>query len=129
MLQYSLNQSMATRLDSPAYLASRVVLGLAIGVRLWALIPIPLGIAMFSMTPSYTTELLRSPIGWLLLALGIAFTAGGYAVNELAVRLSRKGKLPVGALLIVVSTIFLTFPALWIVFVGPALVVLLQHPS
>ena len=77
---------MATRLDSPTYLANRFVLGLAVGVRLWALIPIPLGIGMFFITPSYSTELLRSPIGWLLLAVGIAFTAGGYAVNEFAVR-------------------------------------------
>jgi hypothetical protein len=120
---------MTTRLDSPAYLASRFASGIAIGVRLWALIPIPLGIAMFFITSSYTTELVRSALGWLLLALEIAFSAAGYAVNEFAVRLSRKGKLPVGAALIAVSTAFLTFPALWIVFLGPALVVLFQHPS
>ena len=120
---------MATRLDSPAYLASRVAWGLATAVRLWALVPIPLGIAMFFITPSYTTELIRSPIGWLLLALEIMFTAGGYALNEFAVRLSRKGKLPIGAALIAVSTVFLTFPALWIAFLGPALVVFIQHPS
>ena len=50
-------------------------------------------------------------------------------MNDFAVRLFRRGKLPVGALLIAVSTIFLTFPALWIVFIGPALVVFIQHPS
>jgi len=50
-------------------------------------------------------------------------------VNELAVRLSRKSKLPLGAALIAGSTVFLTFPALWIVFIGPALVIFIQHPS
>ncbi len=120
---------MTTRLDSPEYLASRVALGLATAVRLWALIPIPLGIAMFFITPSYSTELLRNPIGWLLLVLGIALTAGGYAANEFAIRLSRKGKLPIGLALVAVSTVFLTFPALWIVFIGPALIAFIQHPS
>ena len=96
---------------------------------MWAVIPIAIGIAMFVITPSYTAELLRSPIGWLLLALGIAFTAGGYAVNEFAIRLSRKGMLPIGAALVAISTVLLPFPALWMVFIGPALVVFIQHPA
>ncbi|HET7421175.1 MAG TPA: hypothetical protein VFL27_12410 [Candidatus Dormibacteraeota bacterium] len=118
-----------TRPDFPAELPRSVALGVVTGVRIWSVLPIPLGIAMFFVAPSYQTEMLRSPTGWLLLALWIALTASAYAVNEYAIRLSRRGRWPIGALLIAATTMFLTFPALWIVFLGPALVVLLQQPS
>jgi hypothetical protein len=114
---------MTSRLGSPGFLAARFASGLAIGARLAALVPIPIGIAMFAFAPNYTTELVGSPIGWLLLLLAIAFTAGGYAANELAIRLSRKGNLPIGTALIAASTVFLTFPALWLVLIGPAVVI------
>jgi hypothetical protein len=115
--------------DSRADLGSRMAWGLATAVRVSAALPIPILVAMFLIAPSYTTQLVRNPIGWLVLLLAIAFTAGAYGVNELAVRLCRKGKVPVGAALIAASTVLLTFPALWLVLIGPALVVFIEHPS
>jgi hypothetical protein len=120
---------MTERLSSASNLASRFVLGVAVGVQLSPLIPVPVAIAMAFFAPTYTGEFLRSPLGWLLLVLAIAFTVGGYAVNRVAVRLSRNGKLAIGAPLVAVSTFFLTFPALWIVLLGPAVLILIERPA
>jgi hypothetical protein len=81
---------------------------------------------MFFVAPTYSAPLLQSLLGWLLIALAITLTAGGYVVNQVAVGLVRRGKLAIGAALVAVSTVFLTFPALWIVFLGPAVLILVE---
>jgi hypothetical protein len=100
--------------------------GVLIGIRLLSLIPIPIGIAMFAFTPSYTMPMVHSGLGIAMLVLALGLVAGGFALSGVATRFLRTRRLGVGLLLAVVSVFFCTFPALWFVLIGPALVILIQ---
>jgi hypothetical protein len=100
--------------------------GVLIGIRLLPLIPIPIGIAMFAFTPSYTMPMVHSGLGIAMLVLALGLVAGGFALSRVATRFLSTRRLGVGLLLAVVSVFFCTFPALWLVLIGPALVILIQ---
>jgi hypothetical protein len=95
-------------------------------LRLLALIPIPIAVAMFVFTPTYTRPMVGSGLGIAILVLTLGFVAGGYALSAAAVRFVRSRRIGVGLLLAIVSVFFCTFPALWLVLIGPAAVILIQ---
>ena len=105
------------------------LVGVFYGSRAMVLLPIPIGIAMFVFAPSYTGVLVRSAVGFVALLLAVAVMACGYALTEVAIRMWRKGRVGLGALVAVASLVFLAFPALWLVLLGPALVILIQRPQ
>jgi uncharacterized transporter YbjL len=100
--------------------------GVLFGIRLVPLIPLPVAIAMFVFIPSYTTPMVRSGLGIAMLVLALGLIAGGYALSGVAARFLRTHRLGVGLLLAVVSVLFCTFPALWLVLIGPALLIVIQ---
>jgi hypothetical protein len=95
-------------------------------LRLLALIPIPIAVAMFVFAPTYTRPMVGSGLGIAILVLAVGFVAGGYALTAAAVRFVRSRRIGVGLLLALVSVFFCTFPALWLVLIGPAAVILIQ---
>jgi len=101
--------------------------GVLLGIRLLPLIPIPIGIAMFVFTPSYTMPMVHSGLGIAMLGLALGLVAAGYALSGVATRFLRTRRLGVGLLLAVVSVFFCTFPALWLVLLGPAVLILIQQ--
>src|SRR5438445_10965462 len=119
--------------DLGARMAKSLVRGYLIGAfygsRAMVLLPIPIGIAMFVFAPSYTGALVRSAVGFVVLLLAVVVMACGYALTEIAIRMWHKGRVGVGALVAVASLVFCAFPALWLVLLGPALVILIQKPQ
>jgi len=94
------------------------------------LLPIPIGIAMFVFTPSYTGLLVHSgAAGFAILLLTFVVIACGYALTEVAIRMWHKGRIALGTLVAVASLLFCAFPALWLVLLGPAIVVIIQKPQ
>lgn len=93
------------------------------------LLPIPIGIAMFLFAPSYAGALVRSAVGFMVLLLAAVVMACGYALTEVAIRMWHRGRVGVGALVGVASLVFCAFPALWLVLLGPALVIVIEKPQ
>jgi hypothetical protein len=106
----------------------RARLGWAVifALRLSALLPIPAGILMAVFTPNYTLQLVRSVPGIVVLVVALGFTAGGYVVSAVAARFVRGGRILLGLVLSLTSLVFCTFPALWLVFLGPAVLIFIQ---
>ena len=100
--------------------------GLYLGIRLLPLLPIPVGIAMFVFIPSYATPMVHNAVGIVMLVLALGLVAGGYALSAVAIGFFRTRRIAVGLLLAVVSLLFCAFPALWLVLLGPAVVIVLQ---
>ena len=71
-----------------------------------------------------------APLGVGLLVFGVVVIAAGYAATYFAARLLRAGR-PIAVVLVVLATTFLcAFPALWVVLLGPALLILMSsQPS
>ena len=82
---------------------------------------------MFVFTPSYTMPMVHSGLGIAMLGLALGLVAAGYALSGVATRFLRTRRLGVGLLLAVVSVFFCTFPALWLVLLGPAVLILIQQ--
>ncbi len=86
-------------------------------------------LAVFSIvTPSYMAPMFHDPLGILLLGVAAVVLVAGGAANLLAVRMLRAGRPMLTIALLLVSTIVCAFPALWLVLLGPALVIL-SHGS
>jgi len=105
------------------------LVGVFYGSRAMVLFPIPIGIAMFVFAPSYAGVLVRSVVGFGVLLLAVVLMACGYGLSEVAIRMWHKGRVGAGALVAVASLVFCAFPALWLVLIGPALVILIQKPQ
>ena len=89
-------------------------------------LPIVIGLVMFFVSPTYWTPMVQEPVGVFLLGIGVVLVAAGYGATYLAVRLLRAGRVAWVFLVVVATTFLLTFPALWVVLLGPALLILLQ---
>jgi hypothetical protein len=99
-------------------------------IRLFAFAPVPICIALFVFTPGYTMPMIHSALGIAMLVLAGGFVAGAYALSSVAIKFLRTRRMAVGLLLYAVSVLFCTFPALWLVFLGPAVLTLIQkQPS
>src|SRR5260370_14993190 len=120
--------------DIADQMAKSVVRGYLVGVffgsRAMVLLPIPIGIAMFVFTPSYTGLLVHSgAAGFAILLLTFVVIACGYALTEVAIRMWHKGRIALGTLVAVASLLFCAFPSLWLVLLGPAIIVIIQKPQ
>ena len=80
-------------------------------------------------SPTYMDPMIRDPLGVALLVLGVVVVAAGYAATYLAVRLLRARRPGWVFLLVVATTFICSFPALWLVLLGPAVVILMHRPS
>jgi hypothetical protein len=103
-----------------------VVAWIAIIINLVALTtPVVMVVALLIGSGTYFRPMIQQPLGIGLLAFGLVVIAAGYAATYLAVRLLRAGR-PIAVVLVVVATTFLcAFPALWVVLLGPALLILM----
>jgi hypothetical protein len=114
---------------SPALvLMMRAVDWAVIGMLGWTLLPVGIVVVMAFVTPNYWRPMF-SPAGLGLLAAGIAAIGLSVALAAFARRLARPTR---GALLAGLGTIMLGFLfqffALWVVLIGPALLIVL-NPS
>lgn len=106
--------------------AKRVFDWAVLGTLCWMVVPIAIAVVLAFEAPTYWSSMYSSPIGLVL--LGIAVVAIGISVGLwlLARRVAgpSRGRLlaGIGILLLAFVTQFVT---LWIVFLGPALVILL----
>jgi hypothetical protein len=98
-----------------------------IGMLCWALLPVGLTVVMTLITPSYWRPML-SLEGLGLLAAGIAAIGVSVALAAFARRFARptRGALLAGLGIIMVAFL-VQFVALWVVLLGPALIIL-QNP-
>jgi hypothetical protein len=98
-----------------------------IGMLCWALLPVGLTVVMTLITPSYWRPML-SLEGLGLVAAGIAAIGVSVALAAFARRFARptRGALLAGLGIIMVAFL-VQFVALWVVLLGPALIIL-QNP-
>ena len=101
---------------------------LAIALALVAVSPTFIGLFMFFLTPTYFRPIFESSVGFLLLGILVVAIGAGYAVLRVAVRLFRNRSGGFGFLVLAVYAMFWGF-ALWIVLIGPAVLILLQPRS
>lgn len=82
-----------------------------------------ISLVVFSfVTPTYMAPTFHDPLGLLLLGAAVVLLAAGGGVTLLAVRMMRAGRTLVTIGLLLVSTIVCAAPALWLVLLGPAIV-------
>lgn len=97
-----------------------------IGMLCWALLPVGIAAVMTLVTPTYWRPMF-SLGGLILLAVGVAAIGISVALAAVARRFARPTR---GALLaglgIVMVAILVQFVALWVVLLGPALLILLN---
>jgi len=107
-----------------------VVAWIAIIINLVALTtPVVLVVVLSIGSGTYFQPMIQSSFGVGLLAFGALVIAAGYAATYLAVRLLRSGR-PIAVVLVVLATTFLcAFPALWVVLLGPALLILMRSSA
>ena len=108
-----------------------VVAWIAIVANLVALTtPVVLVVVLSIGSGTYFRPMIQQPLGVGLLVFGVVVIAAGYAATYFAVRLLRAGR-PIAVVLVVLATTFLcAFPALWVVLLGPALLILMSgQPS
>lgn len=98
-----------------------------IAMRFWVFFPVGLGVLLAILTPTYWPPMLSAPLGIAILSVGVIVVAGGFALTEVADRLMRRGAggLAAGIALMAV-TFFLQFITLWIVLLGPAILILVN---
>jgi hypothetical protein len=95
-----------------------------IGMLCWALLPVGIAIVMFLITPTYWRPMFSLP-GLGLLAAGIASIGVSVALAAFARRFARPTRGPLLAGLGIIMVAFLVqFVALWVVLLGPALLIL-----
>ena len=92
-------------------------------------LPIVLVLVMLVVSPTYVEPMVRQPLGLALLGFGVVVLALGYGATYAAVRMLRAGRPTWVFLVVVATTIFCAFPTLWVVLLGPALLILLQPRS
>ena len=98
-----------------------------IAMRIWVLFPLGLGLLLALLAPSYWRPVLSAPLGLAILTGGLIVIAGGFALIEVAGRLMRRGHGGLAAgIAILACTFFLQFITLWIVLLGPAIVILVN---
>jgi hypothetical protein len=97
-----------------------------IGMLCWALLPVGIAIVMTIVTPTYWRPMV-SLVGLGLLVVGIAAIGISVALAAVARKFARPSR---GALLaglgIIMVAFFVQFFALWVVLLGPALLILLN---
>ena len=96
-----------------------------IGMLCFALLPVGLVVVMTAVTPTYWNPMFSSITGFGLLAAGVAAIGISVALAEVARRFARPSR---GALLaglgIIFAAFLVQFFALWVVLLGPALLIL-----
>lgn len=92
----------------------------------WVFVPIAFAVVLAFVAPTYWSSMYSSPIGFVLLGMAVVAVGISVGLSLLARRVAgpSRGRLlaGVGILLLAFLTQFVT---LWIVFLGPALVILL----
>lgn len=115
-------RSRSTQLTSESLIN---VVGIACIV--WLAIPLAIAMLMAIITPTYFEPMFTSVVGWLMLAVGATIVGGGAVLSLLAVNWMKRGGGFMAAGIVVVIVIFLAqFFTLWIVLLGPALLILLR---
>ena len=94
-----------------------------------ASLPLILGIFMAVVSPAYFRPLLTWPVGVACLGVLVVLTVVNVLVLGLGFRMAAGGKVGRGILLMVAAFFLLTFPSIWIVLLGPALVILTKGPK
>ena len=98
-----------------------------IGMLCWALLPVGLAVLMTAITPTYWRPMFSSMAGFGLLAAGVTAIGISVALAAVARRFARptRGALLAGLGIIMVAFL-VQFVALWVVFLGPALLILMN---
>jgi hypothetical protein len=88
------------------------------------ILPVIMLVVFSFVTSSYMRPMFHDPLGFLLLAIAAVVLVVGAGLTLLAVRMMRSGRPLLTVALLLVSTLVCAFPALWLVLLGPALVVI-----
>lgn len=111
-------------------MATRVFDWVVVGVICWVFFPIGLAVVLEVVAPTYWGPMFSSAVGIGLLGAGVVAIGIGIALAVVARRVVKpsRGRLLAGIGIILVA--FVTqFFTLWIVLLGPALVILLSPPA
>ena len=100
---------------------------MVVGCRAFLVLPPLAGAFSVIATPNYYRPIVEGVAGIAILVLAALVLIAAYSLNEAGGRLMRSGRL-IGMLLCVASVIC-TFATLWLVLLGPALVLTLQRTS
>jgi heme/copper-type cytochrome/quinol oxidase subunit 3 len=86
------------------------------------ILPVILLVVFSFLTPSYMAPMFHDPLGIALLAAAARVLAAGGAATMLGLRMLRTGRPGLTIALLLGSTILCATPALWLVLLGPAIV-------
>lgn len=103
-----------------------------VAMRFVVFFPVGLGLLMAILTPTYWGPMLSTPLGIAMLSAGVIEVAGAFVVTEVAGQLMRRGTRGIAAgIALVAITFFLQFITVWIVLLGPAILILVnaRQPS
>ena len=94
-----------------------------------ACLPVIIGISMMVAAPGYFHALWKWPIGVVCLGVLILLAVANVFGLRFGIQIAARGKVIQGLLVVVASYTLFTFPAVWIVLLAPALVILFQARS
>ena len=96
--------------------------------RFLTLLPIAVAVLLAVTSPTYFGPMFSTPVGVGLLVAGTFAIAGGYGLSEVGARLARReGARLAWGLVLICAVWLLQFFVLWIVLLGPAIVILSQQ--
>lgn len=96
---------------------------LVVSQVLFLILPVIFLVVFSFVTPNYMAPMFHDPLGIALLAVAAVVVAAGDAATVLAARMLRAGRPLLTIALLLVSTFVCAFPALWLVLLGPAIVI------
>lgn len=96
----------------------------------WVVLALPVGLAllMVIVTPGYFRPLWESVTGWVFIALFAIFQALGFLVTRWGVN-RFGGRPPAHRLFTLAVMVLIVFPSLWLVLLGPAIMIIVRHSS
>jgi hypothetical protein len=113
--------------ESPLVVLKRVFDWAVVGTLYWVLFPIALAVVMAIVTPTYWGSMFSTRAGIGLLGAGLLAIAIGGAPALIARKVARpsRGSLLAGVAILLVAFL-IQFFTLWVVLLGPALIILLS---
>jgi len=100
----------------------------AVAVRLLAVFPAVLALLMYIVTPTYFRPMVGSVVGWVLLSVFATMVFVGYRLAELGISLLGKARLAL-AVVVLAGFSITWLVAIWIVLLGPSVLILMKPRS
>jgi hypothetical protein len=98
-----------------------------LSVRIWIVVPVFVAVGLAVFEPEYWQPMHSTVLGWVLLFVAVNVVGISIGLTELGRRMMRRGGGWLAAgLMMLVATFLVQFIAIWLVMLGPAVIILLR---